>query len=428
MTKKENKGNKCRIKLKTIAGLFLIIAAYCTIYILLEHRADGFAVLAGGMLMLIAGYLWIVFSEQEKKEREAEHEAFLADKLDELISVQKALYTTAKKNNEIIGEELQQILATQNSGDSVEALHTISSMQERMMVENKRLAEAQINAMKAVAKYNKENARQLATSMNENTDRIMKQIPEGKSDNYEQLFDSMKAENASMEQRIGRKVQEAIYDVEERYQSMTETMLSNTVTMTERIEALGEQIENLEFRAGAVAATVEYASTDDVETEPVTESSFEPEPIVEPEPESEPEPELEPIVELEPEPAVEPEAIPESAPAPAAKPEMPVIDDPNRAMTPDEIAAMIAAMTGESTTAEEPESEPEPGSVSEPEPVVEPELESIVELEPEPAGEPEAIPESAPAPAAKPEMPVIDDPNRAMTPDEIAAMIAALTQ
>ena len=64
----------------------------------------------------------------------------------------------------------------------------------------------------------------------------------------------------------------------------------------------------------------------------------------------------------------------------------PIIDDPNRAMTPDEIAALIASVNGGG-------SEPEPEPIPEPEPVA---------------------------------APVIDDPNRAMTPDEIAALIASM--
>ena len=74
----------------------------------------------------------------------------------------------------------------------------------------------------------------------------------------------------------------------------------------------------------------------------------------------------------------------------------PVMDDPNRAMTADEIAALFASVSGESSAAEEDLVIPEPEvEVPVPEPVV------------------------APAP-------VMDDPNRAMTPDEIAALIASM--
>lgn len=92
--------------------------------------------------------------------------------------------------------------------------------------------------------------------------------------------------------------------------------------------------------------------------EPAVEETV-PEPIAEPEPVAEPEPISEPTIDL------------------------PVSNDPNHVMTPDEIAALFGASN------EEPATEPE--------------------LEPE-----------------KPAMPDLSDPNHVMTPDEIAALLANL--
>ena len=89
---------------------------------------------------------------------------------------------------------------------------------------------------------------------------------------------------------------------------------------------------------------------------------------------------------IESEPIVEPEPIMEQAPAVD-------LSDPNKKMNPDEIAALIASMgAGES--------------------------ESVVESEPEPIVEPEPVEEE------KPPMPDLSDPNRTLSPDEIAALIA----
>lgn len=95
---------------------------------------------------------------------------------------------------------------------------------------------------------------------------------------------------------------------------------------------------------------------------------------------------------------VEPEPIPEEAivdepqdPIPSEElPPMPDMSDPNRSMSPDEIAALFANMGSDQT----PTSEPEP----------------------EPAPEPE--------PEELPPMPDMSDPNRSMSPDEIAALFA----
>lgn len=63
-------------------------------------------------------------------------------------------------------------------------------------------------------------------------------------------------------------------------------------------------------------------------------------------------------------------------------------DDPNKAMSPDDIAALFASMSGESVVEEEE--------------IIEPEVEEL------------------------PPMPDLSDPNRALSPDEIAALIANL--
>ena len=117
-----------------------------------------------------------------------------------------------------------------------------------------------------------------------------------------------------------------------------------------------------------------------------------PEPVIEPEPM--PESMAEPVV--EPEPIVEPEPMPE--PVAEEKPPMPDLSDPNKMMSPDDIAALFANMGGDSAPAAEP--------VVEPEPIVEP--------------------EPMPEPEEKPPMPDLSDPNKSLSPDEIAALFANL--
>lgn len=136
----------------------------------------------------------------------------------------------------------------------------------------------------------------------------------------------------------------------------------------------------------------------------------EPEPTSEPEAEVQPEPTLEPETQLEPEAA--PEPVQEEAPHPKSALEAlakhpasePEADDPNKMMGPDDIAALLASMQNEPETTPAPEAEVQPEPEAAPEPEVMP--------------EPEAAPEPAPAPAAD------ADPNRKMTPEEIAALFA----
>lgn len=202
------------------------------------------------------------------------------------------------------------------------------------------------------------------------------------------------------------------------------------------------------------------------EISPEPEESMEPEPEISPDLEENPEPEilpdleesLEPEISLEPEEDMEPEILPdipeeenlkpeEDLPVMAADeiippdpeesieeaeelvepdpipeeaivdeaddenlpeeelPPMPDLSDPNRSMSPDEIAALFANMSNDNNA----------DKVEEP-------VEETVEPEdiPEPIEEPEAVKEAP----LQPEEPA--DPNKALSPDEIAALFASM--
>ena len=135
----------------------------------------------------------------------------------------------------------------------------------------------------------------------------------------------------------------------------------------------------------------------------------------------------------------EPMAEPEIS-ADAGQTEEPVVmDDPNKMMSPDDIAALLAGMQSEPEPTSEPEAEVQPEPTLEPETQLEPEAapEPVQEEAPHPKSalealakhpapepeaevqpEPEVMPEPEAAPAAD------ADPNRKMTPEEIAALFA----
>ena len=145
------------------------------------------------------------------------------------------------------------------------------------------------------------------------------------------------------------------------------------------------------------------------------------------------------------EPMVEPEPEPIAEPVVEELPPMPDLSDPNRQMSPDEIAALLANMNAESSAlAEEPMVEPEPEPI--PEPVVEErppmpdlsdpnkimspdEIEALLASMAADTASAEALPdvgEPEPVVEEKPPMPDLSDPNRQMSPDEIAALFANL--
>lgn len=168
----------------------------------------------------------------------------------------------------------------------------------------------------------------------------------------------------------------------------------------------------------------------ELEISPEPEESMEPDPEILPDiPEEESfEPEEEPpvmaadeIIPPDPEESieeaeelVEPDPIPEDAIVEEANDEnlpeeelspMPDLSDPNRAMSPDEIAALFANMGNDDNA----------DKAGEP-------VEETVEPEdiPEPIEEPEAVKEAP----LQPEEPA--DPNKALSPDEIAALFASM--
>lgn len=168
------------------------------------------------------------------------------------------------------------------------------------------------------------------------------------------------------------------------------------------------------------------------ELEPMSDLMEEPEPELELEPMAEeigePEPEVpddEPVADSEPEPLMpsEPEdlTIPENVDEPEPQidqieelPPEPDLSDPNKMMSPDDIAALLASINNEAN--------------AEPEVVADEIAEDIPD---EPANEPEVLdtqivsePEESVEEA--PPMPDLSDPNKVMSPDEIAALFANL--
>ena len=178
-------------------------------------------------------------------------------------------------------------------------------------------------------------------------------------------------------------------------ETMAEPEMPEDISASEGLEPLPEDVEQL----------VEEASEELPMPDLVSESEPEP-PISEPEPEPIPEPEPEPIPEPEPEPEI-----------------TPVSDDPNHIMTPEEIAAMVAGANAEPDPEPIPEPEPAPASAEEDEAKM-PDLETLPDSVADILGGVEEIEEDPALEEEKPEMPDLSDPNRALSPEEIAALFA----
>ena len=146
-------------------------------------------------------------------------------------------------------------------------------------------------------------------------------------------------------------------------------------------------------------------TTDAPQSAPAMEAI--PEPVVEEAAIAEPEP----VAVIEPEPVIEaPEPEPVVEPSPAA--EEAVADttdsDPNRQLSADEIAALFASANAGAT---EPESEPAEKVITEP----------VTEAPQAPEPEPVSEPEPAKSPVVD-----LNNTNRNLTPDEIAALFSSM--
>ena len=122
--------------------------------------------------------------------------------------------------------------------------------------------------------------------------------------------------------------------------------------------------------------------------------------------------------ELEPEPVAGANAVPEPEPTPA-----PVDTDPNKPMSPDEIAALIAAAKAQSEPEIEAAPEPTPTAPIDSDPNKPMSPEDIAALIA--AAEAQSEPEIEVAPESALTAPVDSDPNKPMSPEDIAALIAA---
>ena len=274
---------------------------------------------------------------------------------------------------------------------------------EILQKESKIPTEDIINAQKGIAKVvinrNKENADAI---MNSN-EQLM--------ETFEHLENKLKESNDFIIESQKNVIYDNLKDIMEKQQVLSDSIKDMEIRLSQAITA-----NPIQFTANV---EMPKQTTDAPQSAPATEEI--PEPVVEEAAIAEPEPvaviEPEPVVETphvpEPESVVEPSPVAEEAVADTTN------SDPNRQLSADEIAALFASANAGAT---EPESDPaeevitepvtEAPHVPEPEPVVEPSPAAEAVTEPSPAAE--AVADTTNS-----------DPNRQLSADEIAALFAS---
>lgn len=245
---------------------------------------------------------------------------------------------------------------------------------EILQKESKIPTEDIINAQKGIAKVvinrNKENADAI---MNSN-EQLM--------ETFEHLENKLKESNDF----IIESQKNVIYD--------------NLKDIMEKQQVLSDSIKDMEIRLSQAITANPIQFTANVEMPKQTIDAPQSAPAMEAIPEPEPVSETPHIP--EPEPVVEPSPVAEEAVADTTN------SDPNRQLSADEIAALFASANAGAT---EPESEPAEKVITEP----------VTEAPQAPEPEPVSEPEPAKSPVVD-----LNNTNRNLTPDEIAALFSSM--
>ena len=279
---------------------------------------------------------------------------------------------------------------------------------EILQKESKIPTEDIINAQKGIAKVvinrNKENADAI---MNSN-EQLM--------ETFEHLENKLKESNDFIIESQKNVIYDNLKDIMEKQQVLSDSIKDMEIRLSQAITANPIQFTaNVEMPKQTTDAPQSAPAMEAIpEPKPVqaNESKQIPEPIQIPEPEPVVEtlhvPEPEPVSEAphvpEPEPVVEPSPVAEEAVADTTN------SDPNRQLSADEIAALFASANASAT---EPESEPTEKVITEP----------VTEAPQAP--EPEPVVESSPAAEEAVADTTNSDPNRQLSADEIAALFAS---
>ena len=277
---------------------------------------------------------------------------------------------------------------------------------EILQKESKIPTEDIINAQKGIAKVvinrNKENADAIMSS----NEQLM--------ETFEHLENKLKESNDFIIESQKNVIYDNLKDIMEKQQVLSDSIKDMEIRLSQAITAnpiqftanveMPKQTTDAPQSAPAMEAIPEPVVEEAAIAEPEPVAVIEPEPVVETPHVPEPEHVSEAPHVPEPEPVVEPSPVAEEAVADTTN------SDPNRQLSADEIAALFASANAGAT---EPESEPTEKVITEP----------VTEAPHVP--EPEPVVEPGPAAGEAVADTINGDPNRQLSADEIAALFAS---
>ena len=391
-------------------SLLFIALVFLELFCIVKYADVYYFPLCVGLTLIGSAYLLlteidnVVTTYLKDKERASMPDEDTVARREEASKIAKATYVLEKRILNLLDER-------------------ILSPEENM--ENLSTLEGEIvHAIKASIKYGRDN-----------TNHLSEVIAESSSPDYEDILAKLDElilvlkNNPIAPSTAQAPVEQVNYEEVpvEPIMTDTETVVEGpvieTVTETEDVPEFVDTLTNETTPEEPVATEIEPEFASELEPEPVAGANAVPEPSTAPI-DSDPNKPMSPDEIAALIAAAEAESAPEPEPAPVAK--APVDSDPNKPMSPDEIAALIAAAEAESVPAPEPT--PAPVDTDPNKPMSPDEIAALIAAaeagsasEVEAKAEPVVEAKAAPVPAA----PVVDDPNKQMSPEDIAALFAS---
>ena len=374
MQDKKQKKAKIQVIFLILISTLVILADF---YAIINYPKEYMLIAAITVIFMIC--LWGVisgfFSLSAIKEDRRE------EQYDSIFKSEKASYLMLRKYFDEIEEKIE-ILQKESKIPTEDIINAQKGIAKVVINRNKENADAIMNSNEQLM----ETFEQLENKLKESNDFI---IESQKNVIYDNLKDIMEKQQV---------LSDSIKDMEIR---LSHAITANPIQFTANVE-MPKQTNDAPQSAPAMEAIPEPEPVQANESEQIPEpiQINEPEPVVETSHVLEPKPVSEAPHVSEPEPVVEPSPVAEEAVADTTN------SDPNRQLSADEIAALFASANAGAT---EPESEPAEKVITEP----------VTEAPqaPEPVSEPEPA-----------KSPVVDlnNTNRNLTPDEIAALFSSM--
>ena len=234
-----------------------------------------------------------------------------------------------------------------------------------------------------------------------------------------------KEQEHSQDKEIAAKLQEIIIAIKDMELRLNQTIMNSQKVVVSQPQVSVPVATPVEPQPAPQNHVEETPVEPEISPEP--EESMEPEPEISPDLEENPEPEISPDLEENPEPEISPDL--EENPEPEILPDLEESLEPEISLEPEEDMEPEILPDIPEEESFEPEEEPPVMAADE---IIPPDPEESIE-EAEELVEPDPIPEDAIVEEANDEnlpeeelspMPDLSDPNRAMSPDEIAALFA----